>query len=309
MMSGICNRVGVMTGLLLVASQAFAAEKTENITVNMGSVSLPLEQGGNKKIYFAQTDKELPAACAGCDLSHIRVTWKPLIPDKGGAEQPGYYLFDSGISGVLLRIEPLQKSDSETPATVTFGLVRTDDRPESAGTFQLPGPVLERTVTETDSAGRVLNTMKTTFKVEGSVTIPTCQFAQDHVSIDMPSGVSPQQLRTAGVGQPVTSVRGTTDLYLQCATQKTGDFVLSFITSGKDGTGSRLLPGNNGAGFLVSMTTEPKDAVTWNGSSVPVHSMSGTDARIPLSAWYSWAGGDITPGYVTAQGMVTLMYR
>ncbi len=314
-MSGICFRVSVMTGLLLITSQVFATDRRENVIVDLGDVSLPVAQDGNNNVYFAQTNKELPpVACISCgDNVRTTTTWKALMTYKEGSRDKGF-LFDPGISGVLLRIQPdmTQAMPGSTGSLVTFGLVRADNLPANAGTFVLPGPVLERTVTEADGTGRVLNTTTTTFTVEGKVIVPTCQFTRSQAEITMPSSVSEQQLQSAGMGVPVKAVgAGETDLELQCATQTTGSFSLSF-TANKTASGGKLLSGNkSGAGFLVGVVSPAgnETPVIWNSTPVSVTSMAGAGAKIRLRAWYSWDGEEITPGDVTANGLVTLKYQ
>ncbi|ENA6191493.1 TPA: type 1 fimbrial protein [Salmonella enterica subsp. enterica serovar Mokola] len=312
-MPGVKHWCSVAAGILLVSHYATAEDVVTNVDVNFGNVTLPVGQEKNVSDYFSQNQKDInlpPPRPAGAGNTN-EISWKAVVsPYTKGTDNS--YLFElPGISGISLRIQPLNQNQKPSPPdsgeTVTFGLVKSGEVSE-AGSFGLPGPVFERIVTEKNGAGEILNTTTTQFTLRGNVVVPGCEFAQPNISVEMPQ-ISRQRLEQAAAGEPAGGGK-TVNVGFRCAAQKNA-FLLKFST-GSLPVLSQLLPamtddgGQSGVGFLVKVGQQEQTA-DWGGkASIPV---TLDDSRqLPLTIYYSRDGKPVSEGHISAKGMISLNY-
>lgn len=288
--------------LALVSASSASAEKS--FIADLGRSAIPLNQPLNTP--FVEHSFSLPPLCTS-DCEGVNVRWMPLTRQIADNRQSDAYLFDSGLSGIAVRLKATTQGGPENASNFTVGLIRTSET-SGAGELILSHPVARWEVSKKNVQGIDEVTDSGMITIKGNITAGSCAPSVGTLKFTLPP-VSMADLKHYSPGEPVGSVNDTRSIKVICSPGYAE--LVSVYFSGEIAGGNRAILKTSNESIGVIIKEGVGDSVIRWGDATPLALRLPATGQldIPVTAYYTRLSDTIQAGKVSAVAQYTLQYK
>lgn len=288
--------------LALVSASSAFAEKS--FMADLGRSAIPLNQPLNTP--FVERAFSLPPLCTS-DCEGVNVKWVPLTRQLTDNRQSDAYIFDSGLSGIAVRLKATAQNGPENAANFTVGLIRTSET-SGAGELSLSHPVARWEVSKKNAQGVDEVMDSGTITVRGNITAGSCAPSVGTLKFTL-APVSVADLKHYAPGEPVGSMNDTHSIKVIC-TPGYAELVSVYFSGEIAGGNRNILKTSNDSIGVIIREGVGDSVIRWGDSTPLALRLPDTGLLdIPVTAYYTRLSDHIQAGKISAIAQYTLQYK